>query len=565
MPFFVGRQLGVRSCCSASVNNTFEVSEAMSFKVTLEEQETRHLLMTIEPDQETVEQEMRKAARRVAQFVRIPGFRQGKVPYGILLKHVGAEALVEEFATDLGNKLFPKALEQESIEPYGMATLQEVSLDPLRYTMLIPMPPVVKLGDYREQLRIDVEEAEINDDAVEQAIDDMLEKYAEYQTTGQPSEYGDLITVDVRAVVLDEEGNETDEVVLEEEDWDLTPDQSYPMEPAGFDEAVIGLTTGEEKQFDILWPEDSDSMYAGKNVRFSVTVHQIQRYMKPELTDEFVTELGDYDSVEDLRESLRETMAAESKQENEGKQIDAVLQKLVEISEVTYPPEAVEMEIDFLISQADRQMTQMGIRGIEHFLELTKQTMDDYRANVRPQAEKTLVQRLVLTEFIQAEGITATDDEIRNEMLAALKSSQPQFADDDDDEFEDAELYIGEFDDDDDDDDEFDDDEFDEEEFGDEEDLEEEDSEEEDSEEEDSEDEDSDDDEDDDEDEEDELEALVDTLIKGPNREMFADRILSRKGIDRMVAIGLGEEVPSPAPVSPEANPDEEAGPDQQN
>ena len=101
------------------------------------------------------------------------------------------------------------------------------------------------------------------------------------------------MTIDVRGVVLDDEGNETDTVVFDEEDWDVTPDEENPMEPAGLDAALQGLSTGEEKSFELAWPEDSPSMYAGSTVRFGVKVHKIQSYeAPPEMTDEIAQSVG---------------------------------------------------------------------------------------------------------------------------------------------------------------------------------------------------------------------------------------------------------------------------------
>lgn len=552
----------------------------MALKVTVEEQEDRHLLMTIEPDQETVDRELRKAARRVAQQVRIPGFRRGKIPYQVLVQYVGMEALVDEFAGDLGNALYPQALEEAGIKPFAMGVMQDMQVDPLRYTVLVPLPPEVKLGDYRQFLRVEEPEVVISDEQVQAAIDDMLDKFAEYRDIDQPSEYGDLITLDVRAVVLDEEGNETDVVVLDEKDWDVTPDTAYPMEPAGLDEAIVGMSAGEEKQFDIHWAEDSDSMYAGKDVRFSVTVHAIQRYMRPELTDEFVVELGEYESVADLYENMRTALASEAEETRESENLDKILDALIELSEIRYPPEAVEMEIDFLLHRNERQFIQMGLKGLDQFLELTKQDLESYRENLRPIAEKQLRQQLALEELIKAESITATDEEVREQISAIVRANHLANAyddyddEDDDDIFEDDELeeeFFGEddFEDDDEDesdedesdDDESDEDESDEDESDDDE-SDEDESDEDESDEDESEDDDFEDDdfEDDDDDEidEEEIEKTVDFLLNSPNSDVIKEQIERRKALDFLKALARGEELPLPAAPEAESVPAQE-------
>ncbi len=137
-----------------------------------------------------------------------------------------------------------------SIEPYGIGSMDSIEMDPLRYHVTIPLTPEVKLGDYRsvrvEDVPVVVDEAE-----VQARIDQILERESGYEPVERPSEYGDLMNVDVRAVVLDGEGNETDTVVMDETDWDITPDEENPMEPAGFDAALLGMLPGAEKIFEI--------------------------------------------------------------------------------------------------------------------------------------------------------------------------------------------------------------------------------------------------------------------------------------------------------------------------
>jgi trigger factor len=382
----------------------------MSLKVSTEPKENRQLQMTIEVDQERVDQELRKAARKVAGQIRIPGFRKGRAPYDIIVRNVGLGALFEEFVDELGQELYKDAIEQENIEPYAVASLDSIDMDPLRYTLTIPLAPEVKLGDYRS-LRVEETKPEIDEEEVQARVDELLERQAGYEEVDRPSEYGDLMSIDVRAVVLDEEGNETDVVVLDETDWDVTPDEENPMEPAGFDEQLVGMLPGEEKTFDIAWPEDSPSMYAGKNVRFQVTVHQIQAYQQPELTDEVAQSIGDYESAEALVESIRETMREERTEGAESAYLEEVLEKLIEMSELDYPPAAVELQIDQMMRNTDMQLRRMGMQGMQQYLQMINQSAEQYRDSLREQAEKFLRRNLVIAEVTKAEQLKVSDRE----------------------------------------------------------------------------------------------------------------------------------------------------------
>lgn len=382
----------------------------MSLKISTEPKENRQLEMTIEVGQERVDQELRKAARKLAGQLRIPGFRQGRAPYNMVVRHVGMGALFEEFVDELGQEVFRTAIEQENIEPYAVASLDNIDLDPLRYTLTIPLEPEVKLGDYRS-VRVEEVKPEIDEAQVQERIDNILEREAGYVDVDRPSEYGDLMTIDVRAVVLDEEGNETDTLVLNESDWDITPDEENPMEPAGFDEELVGMAPNAEKIFDIAWPEDSPSMYAGKDVRFYVSVHAIRSYQKPELTDEIAQSIGEYETADALIESIRESLREEQAAEAENEYLEQVIEKILEISELDYPPAAVEIQIEQIARNTDMQVRQMGLQGLDHYLQLTKQTAEEYRDGLREQAEILLRRNLVIAQIAEAEQIRPTDAE----------------------------------------------------------------------------------------------------------------------------------------------------------
>ncbi len=388
----------------------------MSIKVITEPKEHRQLGLIIEVPNERFEKEMQKAARKAATQYKIPGFRKGKAPYNIILRHFGVGALAEEFVDDLGQEMYKAAIEQEGIEPYGVGSMNNIEMDPLRYHVTVPLRPEVKLGDYRS-LRVAETPVAVDENEVQARIDQILEREAGYGDVQRPSQYGDLMNVDVKAVVLDADGNETETVVLDETDWDITPDAENPLEPAGFDAALLGIIPGDEKTFEIDWPEDSTSMYAGQRVRFHVVLHSNQAFVKPELTDEIAQSVGPlFESAEDLIKSIRENLQEERSQEADNAFLNSILDQLVEMSEVDYPPAAVEMQIDQMLQTMDYRFRQMGLQGLDNFLEMTKQTVAEYRETQREEAEKVLRHNLVLSEIALAEKVGATNEEIEEQI-----------------------------------------------------------------------------------------------------------------------------------------------------
>ena len=402
----------------------------MTLTVTTEPLDRRQLAMTIEVSEERIDQEMRKAARKIAQQVRIPGFRKGRVPFHILLQFVGREAIIGEFVDELGQDVYKEALEQEGLEPFYIGSLDNVDTEQaVRFHLTIPLPPEVSLGEYRD-LRVEEEEVAADEELIQERVQAILEQNADYVEADRPSQYGDLMTIDLRGVALDGEGNETETVVFDEKDWDVTPDQENPMEPAGLDEELVGLSPGEEKSFEIAWPEDSPSMYAGNTVRFSVKVHNTQAFQTPpEMTDEIAQNFGpDFETAADLLEDLRENALQEAQQRAEAEHVQKVLQELIDMSDLDYPPVAVDLEIDRLVRNVDMRVRQMGMQGLQQFLEMSDQTIEDYRESSREEAEKSLQIDLALVEFAQRENLKVSDEEFE-EHIGNVAGPLPEDAD----------------------------------------------------------------------------------------------------------------------------------------
>lgn len=390
----------------------------MSLKVTTEPRENRQLVMTIEVPQERVEKELRRAAAKVAGNYRIPGFRKGKAPYNIVVQQFGLANLYGEFVDDLGQEVYKQAIEQEKIEPYASASLEDVKLDPLVYTLLIPMEPVVTLGDY-QSLRIEEETPVVDDTLVDERIDGLAAQYAAWRTVERPSTYGDILTIDVNSVIDNEDGSQT--VVLNESDWEVTPDEENPMDPPGFDAELIGLVAGAEKTFSLEWPAGSKSVHAGKTAQFTVLVKDIQAYDKPELNDEFAKLVGpDYNTLEDLRNSIRSTLETSEKSRAENQYLDKALDAIVDISELDYPSTVVEDQMDAMLEEFERRLRMFGIDGLETYFKQIGQKQDEYRESLREEATKVARRNLVLSEIVKVKEFAVSDDEIEERVQAMV-------------------------------------------------------------------------------------------------------------------------------------------------
>jgi trigger factor len=238
-----------------------------------------------------------------------------------------------------------------------------------------------------------------------------------------------MMTIDVRSVLVPaaDEADAEEVVVLDETDWDVTPDEENPMEPPGFDAELLGLKAGDEKVFFLDWPADSQSIYAGKQARFQVKVASIQAYEKPELNDAFAQLVGpDYETLEDLKRSIRETIETGEKNRLENEFVNKALDAVVDISTLEYPPAVVEDQIDRMVQDTDTRLRQLGVEGIEFFLRQTNRTMEDYRTQLRPEATKIARRNLVISELVTAESIQVSDEEIEERILAMVRSDDDE-------------------------------------------------------------------------------------------------------------------------------------------
>ena len=389
----------------------------MAFTVTTEPRENRQLAVTIEVSKDVVDKELRKAAANLAGQYRIPGFRKGKAPYHIVVQQVGVANLYSEFIDELGQRVFREAIEQEKIEPYAQSSLEDIQLEPLVYRLIVPLEPVVKLGDYRT-LRVEEDPVEVDMSEVERRLEMYRDEYAGWQDVDRPSQFGDLLTANVKSVIVpDSEDEDAEEiVVLDETDWEITLDEENPMEPAGFDRELLGMRAGEEKEFVVEWPANTQSIYAGKRAQFHVKVSNVQGYEKPELNDAFAKLVGpDYETVDDLRNAITESLQTESRNAAQSNFINKVLDTLVEVSELDYPPAVIEDQIDGMARDMDQRLRRMGLEnGLESYLRMINQAEDEYRESLRPEATKLALRNLVLSEVIKQEQIEATDEDIED-------------------------------------------------------------------------------------------------------------------------------------------------------
>ncbi len=375
---------------------------------TVELQPGRRARIRIELTPEEMERGLDRAARRLAQRVRIPGFRPGRVPRRLLEARFGREALVEEALDDLIERAYRQVLEaEEDLTPFAPASVEEIEqADPLIVVLDVPLTPVASLpDDYAEQLKIEVPELETTEEEdLEAFLQDLREGKAVFEAVERPAREGDWLLANVEVV-----DPESGEVVHRDEELELEVGSERLLPE--LQEGLVGVEAEEVREIDVELPEDSAlEALAGRTARFRVQVLEVRERKLPELDEELAKELG-FESLQELREKALEEVRERREEELRNRALERALERLTEIAEVEYPVEMVEEELDGRIRTVDQALRRQGTT-LEEALQREGKTVEAYREEMREAAEEAVKRFLALRAFREREGLEAEEEEI---------------------------------------------------------------------------------------------------------------------------------------------------------
>lgn len=377
-------------------------------EVATKELENRQAVLTATIDEEWLEPFMRTASRRVAGRLDIPGFRRGKAPHAVVLRHAGREALVREVIDDLGRTAYDEAVAESGLEPIQLDDLEIDEWEPLTLRMTVSLPPVVALGDYKE-IPLEIKPVEVGEEDVDEVLGELQEQYAEKVTAERPAEPSDFVLLDV-------EGTVDDRVVskVEQQEYELREGDEGLV--ARLREQVVGMSPGEEKRFDVDFPEDhEDKDLAGQKVSLLVRLHNVQEKQLPPLDDELAKMVGGLDTLDELRKEVSETLRLRREAREQDESAEGLLDTLLEQAEIDSPPIFVNRELEVMVGGLAYELQEQGFT-LEGYLNTTGRTVDDLLDEFRPAAEKRVKKSLILAELVKVEGIEVDDADIEEEV-----------------------------------------------------------------------------------------------------------------------------------------------------
>ena len=365
---------------------------------------------TVKIDKKRFEEAIDKAFEKKKSNIKLDGFRQGKVPKDVYFKKMGKETLYMD-ALDI---LLPEAYDEvmKNYKPIidPKVDIKSIGEDGVEFLFTITTMPTVEISKYKG-LNIKKEEVKVTDEEINHEMGHLLERYTELSIKEEGKvEKGNVAIIDFEGF---KDGTPFDGGKGENYSLEIGSNTFIP----GFEDQVIGMEKGEEKDITVTFPKDYHAEdLKGKEVVFKVKVHEIKEKQARELDEEFFEDLG-LEGVNDeksLKEEIKKNIEAGKEREVEDKFVDEILAKIAENTKVDVPEELVEDEIHHMIHNFEDQIKMQGL-SLEVFYEMTKSTEEDLKTQMKPEAEKHVLYRIILEKVKELEKINVTDKEADKE------------------------------------------------------------------------------------------------------------------------------------------------------
>ena len=358
------------------------------------------------------ESALKKAYEKNNKKAKIDGFRPGKAPYDVFVKHYGIESLFLDAADLVVQEAYLKAIETKKVIPVCEPTvnIKNVSEKEIEFTFGIITKPELTIKKYKD-LKVKKDELKITDEEIQAEIDHLLEHYAELVIKDGKVENGDTVIIDYVGSV---DGKEFEGGKAENYSLVIGSNTFIP----GFEEQLIGASKEETKDIKVKFPDDYHAEnLKGKDAVFKVTIHEIKTKQNRELDADFFEDLGmeGVNSLETLKESIKEHLEAHKKTDIENKFTEDLMEAISKNTDVDIPEEMVQEEVERLIKRAEENLKYQGIT-LDMYYQFTNTKEEDLKNQMEPEAFKNVLYRLILEEIVKLENIKITDEEIEKEL-----------------------------------------------------------------------------------------------------------------------------------------------------
>lgn len=378
-------------------------------KTTLEELPNSRVEIEAEVAAGDVEKATSRAARAMAKEMRMPGFRAGKAPGSLVIQRLGFGAVLQEAIREALPEWYERALLDTGISPIGDPSIEMVSTpenegEPLKFKFEVGVRPVAELGNYRG-LEVGKEEQEVPDEIVDTEVERIREGFASLEPVEREAAEGDSLLIDFEGFVGDSafQGGAA-------EDYLLALGSGQLIE--GFEEQLVGAEAGEEREVKVTFPADYQAeQLAGKEAVFEVKVKEVREKVLPDLDDDFAADASEFETLEELRDDIREKVGTALGSRAEEDFRIAAIDAAVEEAAVEVPAELATARATERWERMERQLAGRGMDP-DAFLQMQGKTRDELIEETKEDAEKELRREAVVMAIAEAEGIEVSEEEM---------------------------------------------------------------------------------------------------------------------------------------------------------
>ncbi|HVA91450.1 MAG TPA: trigger factor [Chloroflexota bacterium] len=380
--------------------------------------------LQIEIDPEMLSGAVNKAYQRLAGRYRVPGFRPGKAPRAVLERAIGPETLLSE-ATDICmNDAYAQAIKDHDLQPLGYPDVESPKTDevdpekPLSFTAKVYIRPQAQLGDYRA-LRIAPQASEVTVEDVDRVLLRAQDQQAPWESIeDRPAEADDVATLRLLATV-------GDDTLVDQESWEykLSAEETPNLPIPGLSDLIIGLQAGETKDATIDLGEDyTPAEHAGKQMTIHLEVLRLERKTTQELDDAFAQSFGNYETLDELRVALKQSMETQARNQAMEAYYEDVVGQVVALSTVEAPPPLIDQEVEDMMHRLQENVEHERKISMDSYLRVVGKTIEELREDARPAAEQRVRADLVLEAVAKAEGVEVPQEQVEEQVRLVASS-----------------------------------------------------------------------------------------------------------------------------------------------
>jgi len=363
-----------------------------------------------------VENYFKIAASELSKNMKISGFRPGKVPIEIVEQEKGSQTLYDQAANLVIQKTLPKIILDKKLEVVGQPEIVVTHIargNPMKYKATFSTIPEIELSEYKG-LEIKKKTLKVENEEIDKSLKYLQKSRAKFITVNRPAELGDRVEIDftTRSSGVKIEGGESKNHPLIIGEARFIP---------GFEEKLVGMKEGEEKSFNSIVPENwPQKNLASKNLDFQVKINLVQKRDIPKLSDEWAKNLGDFQSLKNLKEKIKEDIIKEKEMKEKERIRMGLMKKIAEDSKINIPQKLIDIELKKMIDELQSNLKNMGLE-LDKYLDEVKKTIDDLKKEWQNQAEKRVKIALILKKIAEKEKIEISQEEIEKRINQDLK------------------------------------------------------------------------------------------------------------------------------------------------